>query len=88
MKDHKLGLMGIRGIFISLIYIGLLYQTGKTLDSIVNSIVIVFEYPNLNVPDNYFVSSVAFTLGVCCLIGSLILCVIDIWMSYKKHKHK
>ena len=81
MKEHKLFCLGIIGIFINLIYLGLLYQSGEILNSILS-----INNSSWNGIANDFVNPIAFALGLCGLIGAFTCCVIDIIITYINHK--
>ena len=76
MISHKFFIVGIAGTLISLLYLGILYLSGKILNSIVS-----LNAADWNVSDNYFISPIAFGIGIFCLIISLILCMIDLFMA-------
>lgn len=81
MKEHKLLSVGIIGIFVSLIYLGLLYQSGEILNAIIS-----IDASSWNMSASYFVNPISLTLGICCLVGAVACCIIDIILVRRKPK--
>lgn len=81
MKSHKFCLIGIAGSLLSLLYLGLLCQSGKILYIIISA-----DLADDFLPASSFISPTALILGILCLISSLIFCAIDLLAAYRKSK--